>query len=241
MPDPIMPDDKKPGLLSADNPKSAQPPKGKADPKLQQQYDMFMANGMNIIHSQKFSDTLAKAMSTVKDQGKIIDLIANATLNVIIAVEDSAGQKGIKFPANMLIMLGNQLMGQVIAIYTIVTKKKLTEEQKGQAFSLAVSLYLDQAVKSGKLTPQQVQEIAAQMSKSPVGQKVAKRIDATHKQGKFLQKVPPPRPEPQPQGQPPPQAGGGMPPPRQVPAPQPGQQNPAMMNKPQGLLATGGA
>ena len=176
----------------------------------QQQFDMFMAYCIKVIHSKEVADNIAKSLSGLTDINQQIDHVARLSLDIITRVQTAADQKGQQIGDNVLANALNQVMGEVLNIGYIAGMKKFTDEQKGQSYSLAVSLYLDQAVKTGRLTKEQVQQAAAELSKTKTGQDIGKtREEILAKQGKGKPAAPPP--DQQAQAQPammPPAAGG---------------------------------
>jgi len=138
----------------------------------QKLFDMFMSYAIKIVHSRQFSDNIAQEFKKLKDSNRVIDLIARLTLDVVTRVEDGARTKGLTIPNNVKIHAANQTMGDIITIAEIVGVPKLTDEQKAQAFSLCVSTYLDQEVKAGRLTPEEVQRMSSQIQQTPEGQKI---------------------------------------------------------------------
>ncbi len=179
---------------------ATQPEAGKTDPKIQRQYDMFMAYCVKIIHSEKFADTVVDGIMKITDRNKAIDMIGQATFKVITRVETAAAQKGAKIHGSVLQNAANQVAGEIIGIAEIVGLPKLSEDERAQAFSYAASLYLDDAVKTGKMTPEEVQQIAEQAKQTPQGQKiVAKQAEVQQQRpqgqqaGQMPQQAPPMR------------------------------------------------
>ena len=140
----------------------------------QQQYDMFMAYCMKVLHSKAVSDNVAQSLSGLTDINQQIDHIARLTLDIIVRVETAANDKGQQKGDNVNTNAANEVMADVIKISEIAGMKKLTDEQKAQAYSLCVSLYLDQAVKTGKMTPEDLQQAGDALSKTKEGQAIAK-------------------------------------------------------------------
>ena len=142
------------------------------DPKHQEQYDLFVANGITIIHNEKTSDMLIKQILKAEDK---VEAVANATLNVVRKLEDSATANKIKLSENVLMHGANVLMGEIIAIAEAAGMEPMPDEEKEHAYSLATSKYIDAAVKTGKITPEQLQQMGEQAKQTPDGQKIVQQ------------------------------------------------------------------
>jgi len=182
------------GLLSKGN-------TGSVDPAIQEQFDMFMSSGISIIHDKKVSDSLIKQLRISKEP---VDSIAQILLGVIRRIENSAESNGIKIDTSVKVSGANQLLGEIINLAETVGMPPLTDEQKYQAFSLAISLYINEAIKSGKMTKEQLMQMAEEAKQTPEGQKITQQMQ----QGGQPQQAVPPQatrpPMPQPSAQRPP-------------------------------------
>ena len=144
-----------------------------ADPKLQETAKMYLANGLRLIHSQEVSDGIIKKLQTVDDP---VPQIADSTLDIVNRVESSAAGKGVSLPPEYLAQVANVLMGEIIGIAEIAGVKPLNEEDRYKAFSLAVSKYLAGSVESGKMSPEQLQQMGQQAMQTPKGQEIVKQV-----------------------------------------------------------------
>ena len=165
--------------------------------------DMFLANGIRIIHDKKISDGFIKKV--VKSTDPVKD-IADLTLQVIDRLERSAGKKGVTVPTGELAQAVNILMGEIIDMAEMSGLEKLSEDDRYRAYSLAAGKYLAAAVKSGKISKEQLQEMSVQAQQSQEGQKMRALMEQTG--GGQAQAG----------GQP----AGGQPPAGQPPSPTPG-------------------
>ena len=148
-------------------------PKGKP-PEGDEKVDAFIAQGIRLIHDPKISDGI-KMQITRSDEP--VEAIADQTINVVNSVEGNAKKNGITLNAGELAQAGNILMGEIIDIAERSGSKKLSDEDKYLAFSLAISKYMDQGVKSGKITPDQLQQMATEAKESPDGKKMVAMSD----------------------------------------------------------------
>ena len=144
-----------------------------ANPKLQEECDIFVVNGIKIIHDQKVSDNL---LNQIKNNPDPIEAIADATLNVISRLEESSKQNNVQISDAAKIHGSNQLMGEIIALAEAAGLPALNDEQKYQAFSLSVSKYLDRNIKSGKIGKDQLAQWSDEAQQTQEGQKIAQQM-----------------------------------------------------------------
>jgi len=147
-----------------------QPQEGQADPKMQDNIDMFLANGIRIVHNKKVSDGFIKQIVGANNP---VVAIADATLNVVDRLEGSASENGVgTLPPETLAQVANALMGEIMEMAEIAGLKPLSDDEKYQSFSLAVSKYIDKAVKSGKMSKEELGQMGDQAAQTPEGQKI---------------------------------------------------------------------
>lgn len=165
----------------------------KPNPKEQEQTDIFVANGIQIIHDPKVSDTILRQVKSNKDP---IDGIASATVQVIDMLERHAGQKETKLSDATKVHGSNQLMAEIITLAESAGAiEPFNEEQKEQAYSLGVSMYLDKAVNSGKMSREELMVLSDEAKKTPQGQQIDQKMQSAAPGGA--------QPPAQPQAQPP--------------------------------------
>lgn len=141
-----------------------------ADPKTQDNIDMFLANGTRIVHNKKVSDGFIKHI--IEANNPVI-AIADSTLNVIDRLESSASERGVgTLQPEALAQVANVLMGKIIEMAEIAGLKTLSDDEKYQSFSLAVSKYIDKAVKSGKMSKEELGQLGDRAAQTPEGQKI---------------------------------------------------------------------
>ena len=145
----------------------------KANEQDQAQYDMFIANGMSIIYD---SATSKKIINQIVKSPDPIEAVSDATLSVVEKLESSAEASKIKIQDSVLIHGSNALMGEIIGLAEAAGMNPLSDEQKYQAFSLAASKYIQRALKSGKITPEQLKAMSQEASQTPEGQKIAQQL-----------------------------------------------------------------
>ena len=186
------------GLLNQEQKKPENLAQGpQISPEQQEELDIFISNGISIIYDPKVSKGLIARILKTKDP---VEAIADATLDIINKLEGSATSSKVNFSDTTLVHGANQLMAEIITLSETAGMKPLNEGQKEQAFTLAASKYIDRAIKSGKITPDQLQQMSQTASQTPQGKAIAQKVQAG-KQGA----APPARAVPQaraaPQGQ----------------------------------------
>ncbi len=135
----------------------------------QQQVDAFIANGLKIVHDPKISDMLIARVVNAKNP---IPAIADATISIVVRLEHSAKSAGKVLSLTTIAYGGNYIMGEIIASAEAAGMKKMTDEAKYQAYSLAVGKYLDDALKTGKMTKEQLTQLGKDAEGTPLGQKI---------------------------------------------------------------------
>ncbi len=146
----------------------------KLSPELQKKFDMFIINGMEIIHDQKTSDGFLKRIGTNPEPTKAI---AEILVDIVVRLTDSAQQAGQEIPPEIVLHGSNLLLGEIVGVLEASGLETLSEEQKTGIWQIAVSLYLDQAIKSGKMTEQELKELKAEVEKTEAGKKVLKTAE----------------------------------------------------------------
>lgn len=140
----------------------------------QQTLDIFIANGVKLIHNEKVSDGLLAKIQNSSDK---IEGIALALIDIINKVEKSAIANKIKLTSIVIVHGGNHLLAEIINLAEKAgLVEPLNEEQRKQAFSIATSKYIDDAVKSGKITREQLNQMSQQFQATPQGKKIAEQF-----------------------------------------------------------------
>lgn len=135
----------------------------------QKEFDIFLANGIKMVHTENISDRI---ISAVADSKNPVQAIADVTLNIVSRLEQSAEAKGKKLSFIVLAYGANVLMGEIITIAEAAGMKKLTKPEKYQAMSLATGKYLDNAVKTGKMTKEELAQLGEEAAGTEMGQKI---------------------------------------------------------------------
>lgn len=142
----------------------------------QEELDIFVANGLKLVHDPKVSDTLITSITKAQDPVKAI---ADATLNVVGRLEQSSQQAGKKLSLTTLAYGANYVMGEIITVAEAAGLEKMDDQTKYHAYSLAVAKYLDTAVKTGKMTKEEVVALGKQAEGTPEGKKIMQTAQQT--------------------------------------------------------------
>lgn len=139
-------------LLKNQQPNSNKEPEGKQQNPNQDLYDIFVAQGI------KLAGPLSEKM-----KGKAsIDTLGNALFEIVKRVENEGVKNGVKFPIEVLLHGSNEILAHLIQWSGV----QIDEQQTKAVIGMAVGKYLQDAVKSGKMTAQQVQELGQQAQQS---------------------------------------------------------------------------
>ena len=168
-----------PGTQPVEPTTEPQKPSGLVEPKADpEEMDMFIANGMKLIHTPNVSDVLIEKVVKSQDKEKAL---AEATLAIVSRIEKSAEAAGRELSLGTISNGGNVLLGELISLAEAAGMEKMTDEDKYKAFSFAVSKYIEEAVQSGKMTKEQLMAYAKEAGATPEGQKIVsygEKIDA---------------------------------------------------------------
>lgn len=138
-------------------------------PEAQEQFDIFVANGMSVIHSQQVTDSILNKVA--KDKNKLV-AFANVLVDVVSKLVDSAISNNVMLTNDTLIQGANVLLQEILSVAYAAGMQQLNEEQKTEIIQRAVSMYLDQSVKTGRMTQEQLVSMGKEAQQSPEGQAV---------------------------------------------------------------------
>ena len=123
-----------------------------ASPELQQEYDIFVSNGIRIIHG----NAREAIINQLKGQ-EPADAVAMATVGVIERIESGAADKGKKINESVLLNGANELMNNIIELGEgSGAIKEMSEDDRVNAVKKATGMYIKNALESGKMTKEQL-------------------------------------------------------------------------------------
>ena len=116
-------------------------------------YDIFVSQGILIV--KQIAHTLKGKSS--------IDSLGNALFNIVSKIETEGEANGIKFPLDIIAHGSNEILG-----FLLKESGVEVDEQKIRAIiGIAVGEYIEDAMKTGKFTQEQIQEIAQSGEQAP--------------------------------------------------------------------------
>lgn len=140
-------------------------------PEVQEKLDLFIINGMNIIHSEEMSKTILTKVQNYPDPLKAI---AELTVSLVQRLKESAASNGQELGDNVIAHGGNILMGEIMKVLEAAGMEPLTEKQRLACWQLAISQYMDSAVKNGEMSKEDLISQANRIKKTPKGKKILK-------------------------------------------------------------------
>jgi len=144
---------------------------GQVDPKTQEEFDMFVSNGMQILYDENVAQTV---VNNILNSENKVQAIAQETLNIVERLETTSAENGAQISDGAKVQGANHIMGEVMTLAEDAGAPKLSEEERKQCWDLAVSQYLDNGVKSGKISQEQLMSQAEQIQGAPI-QETAQR------------------------------------------------------------------
>ena len=139
----------------------------------QEAFDKFVINGLKILHSSEVTDNIINRVVNAPDK---VDAIGEISLDIINRLEQSAGQNNFQVTANTVLNGANVIVGEVINIAEAAGAETLNDEQKYQAFSWTISNYINNAVKTGRISKEQLVQLGQKMASSPGGKAITEKV-----------------------------------------------------------------
>ena len=123
----------------------------------QTDYDIFVSQGI-----------MLAGPAADKLQGKTsVDLLGNTLFDIVKKVESEGTKNGVSFSLPVILSGSNEILNQLVAM----TGVQLNDEQIKATIGTAVGRYVQDAMQTGKWTPQQAQQIAQEAQAAvPQGQ-----------------------------------------------------------------------
>jgi hypothetical protein len=112
----------------------------------QDAYDIFVAQGIK----------LASAVSEKLQGSASIDVLGNALFEIVNKIETEGAKNGVRFDLPVLLHGSNEILGHLIDMSQV----DISEEQVKAVVGIAVGKYLDNAIKTGKMTQDQVIQLS---------------------------------------------------------------------------------
>ena len=145
----------------------------------QDQFDILMANAMTILYDEKVAAGIVESVASAQNA---VEAIAKATLDIFARLEVSAEQNNIQIKDGVKIQGANHIMGEIMTMVEQAGGPQLNEPQRTEAYNFAVSMYLDNAVKSGKMSPEELMALSQEIQQTPDGQQMAQGMGQAQQQ-----------------------------------------------------------
>ena len=117
-------------------------------PEEQQQYYVFVTNGMKILDDQK---ALPKILEAIKGDGSPVEGLGNALAMLVMRLEDSAAQQGQKIDGELMLEGGTELLEQMVELAEAAGVHEFTKKEMESALYLAMDIYRASRQESGQL------------------------------------------------------------------------------------------
>jgi len=172
-------------ILNSDQPPMQEDKQSvKTDKGAQDAYDKFVINGLEILHNPETTDSIIKQVETNPDT---IEGIGEAALNIVNRLEEGAYENKFDFTANTVLNGLNVFVGEVISIIEATGEPPIEDEQKFQAFSWAMSNYISNAVRLGKVSKEELSQLSQELGQTDEGKQIAQQMGRGAEQERMLQ------------------------------------------------------
>lgn len=145
-----------PGLMNA----GRKPMRGSDDggeanvtPEEQQQYDQFVANGMQLLYNKK---AMPQLLQMIAGDGDPVEGLANALVMVVTRLEDSAGEQGTQLSPDVMMHGGTELLEQMADLAEKGGVHEFDEKEMESALYMAMDMYRSTRQQQGKLPEDQL-------------------------------------------------------------------------------------
>ena len=144
----------------------------------EKELNLFMVNGLSMIHKNNNASQILQTVNQSRSRG---EAIGNIVAPVIERLESSAGEEGVEISPETTLSGMVLLIEEVASIIEETGGEPITEEELKEATGTVVGVYLEDAISSGKITKEQVIELAVQLEESP---EIHKTLEQLQVQGK---------------------------------------------------------
>jgi len=123
-----------------------------ADSEQKDLYDIFVAQGIK----------LASVASEKLQGNSSVDLLGNTLFEIVTKIEGEGEKNGIKFGIPVLLHGSSEILSHLIEM----SKVEINEEQVKAVVGLAVGKYLTSAMKTGKMSKEQITQMSQEAQQS---------------------------------------------------------------------------
>ena len=137
------------------NEKPVQGDQPEADSEQKDLYDIFVAQGIK----------LASVASEKLQGNSSVDLLGNTLFEIVTKIEGEGEKNGIKFGIPVLLHGSSEILSHLIEM----SKVEINEDQVKAVVGLAVGKYLTNAMKTGKMSKEQITQMSQEAQQSQQG------------------------------------------------------------------------
>ena len=153
---------------------------GTLTPEQQEVLDIFVANGLKIIHTEQVLDAMLKQLEVDQDK---THAIGSVLAGVIIRLEDTAGENEINLDPEVVVLGAIQLFQEILIIGQETDKlPDFDLEDIRSAIGHAVGIYFDNGLKTGKVTQEELVALAQMFEQDPQVQQAIAEAEAVSKE-----------------------------------------------------------
>lgn len=145
----------------ATDPMNTEGQESNVSPEEQQQYDMFVGNAYKLIFGdERRLQTILQSLKATEDPKLNL---ANATAQVVAAVEQSAAKAGVQLSGDVLLHGGAEIMESLAEAAQKARIHDYNEDEMEGAFYQAVDMYREIGTQQGRVDPKMLQEDWAEL------------------------------------------------------------------------------
>ena len=138
-------------------------------PEEQEQYDLFVSNGMKLLYDQKVMPKLMESIrggGNATEDGNPIEGLANALSMLVMRLEDSAAEKGQPISPDVMLHGGTELLEQMADLAEQAGVHTFDESEIETALYLALDTYRTTRQQQGKLPEDQLKADMQQLAQA---------------------------------------------------------------------------
>lgn len=132
-------------------------------------YDIFVAQGI------KLAAGVADQIKQNPQQPGIVGTIGDAMVDIVNKVEDEGSKNGFKFGLDIIFHGAKNIMDNLLRMSGV----ELNENETKAVIGHMVGRYLDESVKSGKMTQEQVVQMGQEAQQEMGGQDATGRVSGS--------------------------------------------------------------
>jgi hypothetical protein len=123
--------------------------------------EQFDNDGRDIMASQGIILAHKKVGKRMRGRANI-ELLGRSLSEIVKQVESGGAKHGVRFGLSEIMSAAPEILSHIIK----ASGAQVTDEQQKAAIGLATGMYLEDAIKSGKMTKEQLGQLAQQLSQS---------------------------------------------------------------------------